>query len=48
MTDAEFEAHVESLKGDGYTVLRGMLTNDECDAATEALERLAKDEERGG
>ena len=48
MTDAEFEAHVASLKGDGYTVLPGMLTNDECDAATEALERLAKDEERGG
>ena len=48
MTDAEFEVHVESLKEDGYTVLPDMLTNDECDAATEELERLKKDEERGG
>ena len=48
MTDTEFEAHVESLKEDGYTVLPDMLTSDECDAATEELERLKKDEERGG
>ena len=48
MTDTEFEAHVERLKEDGYTVVPGMLTNDECDAATEELERLVKDKERGG
>ena len=48
MTDTEFEAHVERLTEDGYTVLPGMLTNDECYTATEELERLVKDKERGG
>ena len=48
MTEAEFETHVKSIKEDGYTVLPGMLTNDECDAGTEELERLVKEKERGG
>lgn len=48
MTNVEFEAHVKQLKKDGYTVLPGVLTEKECDAATIELERLAKDKERGG
>ena len=48
MTNTEFETHVERLSEDGYTVLPGMLTNDDCEAATEELERLVKDKERGG
>ncbi len=48
MTEAEFETHVKSIKEDGYTVLPGMLTNDECDTGTEELERLVKEKERGG
>ena len=48
MKDAEFNAHVKQLKEDGYTVLPGMLTEEECDAAAIELERLAKDKERGG
>ena len=40
MTDQEFRDHVLQLQMNGFTVLPGMLTSDECEEAQGALERL--------
>ncbi|MEO2002919.1 MAG: phytanoyl-CoA dioxygenase family protein [Candidatus Poribacteria bacterium] len=44
MTDQEFSDHVLQLQMNGFTVLPGMLTSDECDEAQGALERLVEEE----
>ena len=48
MNTADFDTHVENINRDGYTVLPGMLTRDECDAAQAELVRLSADKDRGG
>ena len=48
MTDAEFEAQVDHMKREGYTVLPNVLTPEECDTVQRELDRLYKDRDRGG
>ena len=42
MTEQEFEDHVLRIKMNGFTVLPGMLTPDECDEAQSALESATR------
>ena len=48
MNDTEFDIHCENVLRDGYTVIPGMLTSEECDTAARELDRLAKSKEPGG
>ncbi len=48
MNETEFDNHCENVQRDGYTVIPGMLTPDECDTATRELNRMANSRERGG
>ncbi len=47
MNDSEFTIHTENVLRNGYTVIPGMLTSEECDTATHELSRLLKSKEPG-
>ena len=40
MTEEEFARHVECMRQDGFAILPDILTERECDAAQDALDRL--------
>jgi ectoine hydroxylase-related dioxygenase (phytanoyl-CoA dioxygenase family) len=48
MTESEFVIHTEAMRRDGFAILPGSLTHDECDAARRELDRLWADREPGG
>ena len=48
MTESEFADHTVAMRRDGYTILPGLLTHDECEAARRELDRLWADRESGG
>lgn len=48
MTEEEFAGHVEAMQRDGYAILPGILTMDECDVARDELDRLVDKREQGG
>ena len=43
MTEQAFQQHIIRIKLEGYTVLPGLLTGEECDLARQQLDRLAKE-----
>ena len=48
MSEAEFADHTEAMRRDGYAILPGSVTHDECEAARRELDRLWVDRESGG
>ena len=47
MTEDEFARHVECMRQDGFAILPNILTERECDAAHDALDRLEPDRAQG-
>jgi ectoine hydroxylase-related dioxygenase (phytanoyl-CoA dioxygenase family) len=48
MTESEFANHTDAMRRDGYVILPGSVTDDECEAARRELERLWPARESGG
>jgi len=48
MTEKEFSVHVDHMQRDGFAILPGILTPDECDSARNELDRLAGERDCGG
>ena len=48
MTEQAFQQHIIRIKLEGYTVLPGLLTGEECDLARQQLDRLAKESSASG
>ena len=48
MTESEFADNTEAMRRDGYAVLPGTFTHDECEAARREFDRLWADRESGG
>ena len=45
MTESEFADHTEAMRRDGYAILPGSVSDDECEAARRELDRLWPDRE---